>query len=150
MGLLAPLAALFGIETDALIDRARRKAVILGIVALFCLIAAAFLLVALYLWLGEIWSPIVAALAIAGGALVIALIAYGIGALADGSRRRQEAERRRANETTALVASAAITALPLLFRSPAARAIGLPLAAVAAAAFFGKAVKDKHDEEDEK
>src|SRR5690349_14468772 len=118
MGLLAPLAALLGIETDALIDRARRKAVILGIVALFCLVAAAFLLVALYLWLGEIWSPIVAALAIAGGALVIALIAYAIGAMADNSRRKQEADRRRANETTALMTTAAITALPLIFRSP--------------------------------
>jgi hypothetical protein len=147
MGLLAPLAALFGIETDALIDRARRKAVILGIVALFCLIAAAFLLVALYLWLSAIWTPIIAALAIAGGAIVIALVVYAVGVMADNSRRRHEADRRRANETTALMTTAAITALPVLLRSPAVRTIGLPLAAVAAAVFFGKAVKDRHDEE---
>jgi hypothetical protein len=147
MGILAPLAALFGIETDALIDRARRKAVILGIVAVFCLIAVAFLLVALYLWLSTIWTPIIAALAVAGGAIVIALIAYAAGAVADNSRRKHEADRRRANETTALVTTAALTALPVVLRSPAFRTIGLPLAAAAAAVFFGKAVKDRHDEE---
>jgi len=148
MGLLAPLAALLGIETDALIDKARRQAIVLAVVALFGLIAIAFLLVALYLWLATVWSPIVAALAIAGGAIVIALLVYGISRMREGSKKAKEAERRRASETTALITTAALTALPMLFRSPAARTIGLPLVAVAAAAFFGKAVKDKHDEEE--
>ena len=147
MGLLAPLAALLGIETDALIDKARRQAIVLAVVALFSLIAIASLLVALYLWLSTVWSPTIAALAIAGGAIVIALLVYGISRMTEGSKKAKEADRRRANETTALITTAALTALPMLFRSPAARTIGLPLAAVAAAAFFGKAMKDKHDEE---
>jgi hypothetical protein len=67
--------------------------------------------------------------------------------MTEGSKKAKEADRRRANETTALITTAALTALPMLFRSPAARTIALPLAAVAAAAFFGKAMKDKHDEE---
>jgi cobalamin synthase len=147
MGVLAPLAALLGIETDALIDKARRQAIVLAVVALFGLIAVAFLLVALYLWLSVLWSPIIAALAIAIAAIVIALVVYGISRLSEGSKKAKEADRRRANETTAMMTTAAITALPVLFRSPLARSIGLPLAAIAAAAFFGKAVKDKHDEE---
>ena len=147
MGLLAPLAALLGIETDALIDKARRQAIVLAVVALFSLIAIAFLLVALYFWLSTVWSPMIAALAIAGGAIVIALLVYGISRMTEGSKKAKEADRRRANETTALITTAALTALPMLFRSPAARTIALPLAAVAAAAFFGKAMKDKHDEE---
>jgi hypothetical protein len=50
-------------------------------------------------------------------------------------RARKKCERRRSAETTALVTTATITALPLLLKSSLMKSIGLPLGA-ALAAFF--------------
>jgi hypothetical protein len=50
----------------------------------------------------------------------------------EGRRRRQLAEKRRSTETSAFVTTAALTALPAILRSPMARTIALPAAAIAA------------------
>ena len=136
MNLLLPLASLLGIEVEDLLDRIKQNAIAWSAMAFFALIGAVFLLVALYTgmvdWLGPIWGP----LAIAGGALVVALgIFIGI-RIAAGIAARREAERRHSAEKTALVTTAAITAVPMLLKSPLMKQIGLPVGGALAALYL--------------
>jgi MFS family permease len=136
MGLLGPLAGLLGIETDALLQRAKESAVAIAAIGVFVLIGVTFLLVALYTaldgWVGPIWAPLI----IAAVALVIALILYIALRIQAAALKRRQAERKVEAETTALVASAALTALPELFHSSLVRNVGLPIALYAAFLFF--------------
>ena len=136
MHLLAQFATLFGLEAEALVDRAKSQAVIAGAIGFFSLIAVAFLLVAAYLGLTEWIGPIWAALAIAGAAIVVALIIYLWSRAAEANRRRLAAERRRENEANNLIATAALSAIPMALSSPTVRRIAVPLAALAAVVFF--------------
>lgn len=128
MGLLGLAASLLGIETEALIQRAKENAVAFAAIAIFALIAAVFLLVALYTaltwWIGALW----AALSIAAVSLVIALILFAALRIQQAAARRRAEERKREAQTTALMASAALSALPELFHSSLVRNVGLPLA----------------------
>lgn len=135
LNLLTPLASLLGIEAEEIVGRMKKNAGLWAAIAAFALIALVFLLVAanagLTLWVGPIWAPLI----IAGAAALIALVIYLVSRIGAGIAERKEAERRRSAETTALVTTAAITAIPLLLKSPLMRSIGLPLGA-ALAAFF--------------
>ena len=73
--------------------------------------------------MGPIWSPLI----IAGGALVIAIILFVALQIQEAALKRRAEERRREAESTALIASAAIKALPELLASPAVRDVGLPV-----------------------
>jgi hypothetical protein len=131
MGLLAPLAALLGLEVEGLAARARSAALVYGLIALFGLIAVGFLLAAAFMVLAENVGSIAAALIMGGSFVVLALAVY-LGSLVGRSKRQRElAERRRASETGAFLTTAAITALPMLTRSPALLRLGLPAVAVA-------------------
>lgn len=132
MNLLIPLAGLLGIEVEAITDRVKTTVIVNSIIALFGFIALVFLLIAGYLALSDLWSPILAALVMAGGALVLALAVYLGARIGESSRRRHIAERRRSSETGAFVTTAALTALPVMLKSPTFRAIGIPAAAIAA------------------
>lgn len=136
MHLLLPLASILGIEADVLIDRFRKKAVAWSIVGLFMLVALAFLLVAAHLALSEWVGPLWSALVIAGTALVIAAIIFAVIRIVDDIAARREAQRRHSAETTALVTTAAVTALPMMMKSPLMRNVGLPLGGVLAALYF--------------
>lgn len=128
MGLMTQLASLLGIETGALIERTKDNAIAFSAIALFALIAVAFLLVALYTWLvgwiGPIWAP----LAIAAGALVLALIAFIVLRIQEAAIARRTERQRKDAEATALLASAALSALPDLLNSSMVRNVGLPIA----------------------
>lgn len=143
MGLIAPLAALFGLELESVAARARAAAIVYGLIALFLLAAAIFLTVAGYLTLADLFSPLIAALLMAGLFLVLALAVYAGMLIGRGRTRRHVAERRRASETGAFVTTAALTALPALLRAPALVRIGLPAAAIAAFALL----RDRSDDE---
>ena len=134
MGLLAPLAALLGLEVEGLAARAKAMALIYGIIGICVLIAVGFLLAAAFMALAELVGPILSALIIAGAFLLLALAAYLGSLVGRGRRQRKVAERRRASETGAFLTTAAITALPLLARSPMLLRLGLPAAAIAAIA----------------
>lgn len=141
MGLLAPLAALLGLELSSLADRAKSTAISLALIAVFGLVAAGFLLAAGYIALAEALTPIIAALIFAGVFALLALAVY-LGTLVGRSRRqRQIAEKRRSSETSAFLTTAALTALPMLTRSPLLLRLGIPAAAIAAFALM----KDKDD-----
>jgi uncharacterized membrane protein (DUF485 family) len=143
MGLLAPLASLLGVEVETLLERAKGSAVAFAAIGLFGLICLYFLLVALYTWLtgwlGPIWSPLI----IAAAALVIAIVLYVALHVQQAALQRRAEERRREAQETALVAGAALSALPDLLRSPLVRNVGLPLALYAGFLLFSSSGKRK-------
>src|SRR5690349_15913835 len=110
--ILPQLAALLGIEVDAITERAKRLLVAYAIISLFGVVALVFLLVAGFLALADWLGPIYAALIFAAAFLLLALATYLGTRIGEGERKRREAERRRANQTSALVTTAAMTALP--------------------------------------
>lgn len=136
MHLLLPLASILGIEVEDLLNRFKQNAIAWSAIAFFALVGVVFLLVALYTgmvdWLGPIWGP----LAIAGGALFVALAIFiGIRVAASIVARRQ-AQRRHSAEKTALVTTAAITAVPMLLKSPIMKQIGIPVGGALAALYL--------------
>ena len=136
MKLLVPLASLLGLEVDALVKRLREDALLVGVLALLGAITLVFALVAVHAALlprlGPIWAPT----AIAGASLLLALIVYAVARLSRGSRRRRVEEKRHASEARALVTTAAITAAPMLLKSPLIRKVGLPIGGAIAALYF--------------
>jgi len=149
MHLLALAASVLGIEVDELLEHIKRNAMAWSAMAFFALIGIAFLLVALHAWFALLWGPIIAPLAIAAGAIIIAIVIWAAIAIADGIARRRATERRNAAEKTALVTTAALTALPLLLRSDLMRKIGIPVGgALAAAYLLAKPTGQRSDEAD--
>lgn len=136
MQLLTALASILGIEVTELINRLRKDAMAWLVIGLFGLVALAFLLVAAHTalvgWIGPIWAPLL----IAGVSLAIALLIFIVVRIIESIAARKEAQRRRAAETTALATTAAITALPMLLKSPLLRNVGLPLGGALAALYF--------------
>ncbi len=136
MRLLLPLASLLGLELDELTDRLKRNAIAYGAIAALLFGAVIFLLVAVSNWLTLLWGPVVGPLALGLFFLVAALLVYAGIAIAQRAEKRQAAARRHSAERTALVTTAAASALPLLLRSGSLRKFGLPLGGVLAAAFL--------------
>ena len=132
MHFLMPLAALLGFEVEAITDRVKRTILLNGLIALFGLVGAIFLLVAAYVALADWLSPLYAALIIAGVFLLAALSVYVSNQIAAGRAKREALTKKRSNETSAFVTTAALTALPALLKSPMVRRFGLPAAALAA------------------
>jgi arginine exporter protein ArgO len=147
MSLLVPIAALLGFEVEEITDRLKALAIANAVIALFGLLTLVFLLVAGFLALAAQLGPIYAALIFAGVFFVItAGIVIGM-QVSENARKRRLAEKRRSSETGAFVTTAALTALPILLKSPLIRNVGLPLAAVVAAAMLiGKSRDDKADD----
>ena len=133
LALLGPLGALVGIEAASIRDRLKRQAVLWGTLGGLGLIAVCFILVAIYNALALAFGPIVAPLAIAGAALLIGLVVYGVFHFRATIEARNDAEKARKAEITALVTTAAITALPLIL--PTLRRVGLPAGGAAAALY---------------
>jgi fatty acid desaturase len=135
LSLLYSIASLLGIEAGEIIERAKTNGILWGAIALFAAIALVFLLVAantaLTLWVGPIWAPLM----IAGAAAVIAISVYIVSRVTAEIAHDREVKRRRSAETTALVTTATVTAIPLLLKSPLMRTIGLPLGGALAAMF---------------
>lgn len=136
MHLLLPLASFLGLEVEDLLDRFKQNAIAWLAIAFFAAIGIVFLLVTLYTgmvnWLGPIWGP----LAIAFAALLIALTIYVSVRIAAGISARREAQRSHAAERTALVTTAAITAVPLLLKSPLLKTVGIPVGGLLAALYL--------------
>lgn len=136
MQFLLPLASILGIEIDELLDRVKKNAIAWSAVALFALIGIAFILVAIANAATLAWGPIVGPLVIALIAITIALAIWATMAIIEGIVRRKALEARHVQEKTALVTTAALTALPLLLQSSLMRKIGIPVGGALAAAFL--------------
>lgn len=136
MGLIAPLAALFGLELENVAARAKAAAILYGLMGLFLLTAAIFLTIAGYIALADLFSPVIAALILSGIFLLLALALYLGMLLSRGRERRAMAERRRSSESSAFLTTAALTALPVFLKSPMIVKLGLPAAAITAIALL--------------
>jgi cobalamin synthase len=138
MAFLAPLAALLGIEVDSLIIKLKRSAGIYAALALLALICLVFLLVAAHAALSYAIGPVWAALALAGVALLAAVILWFWAQAAERARQRKIVEKRKSTDTTALLTTAAITALPMLIRNPAMRMAAVPVGLLAGYLFLNQ------------
>ena len=74
-----------------------------------------------------------ARLIVAGAALLLGLIAYGVFALIARAEARRQAEKQRGTEMAALLATAAIAALPVV--APTLKKYGLPAGTAAIAIY---------------
>jgi hypothetical protein len=149
LNLLYPVASLLGIEVGEVIERLKKNGVLWGAIAFFALVAVTFLLVgihaALLLWVGAVWAPLL----MAAGAAVIALAIYAVSRITAEIAHKKEVQRRRSAETTALVTTAAVTAVPLLMKSPLMKKVGLPLGGALAALFLLSKSGQRGDRDDE-
>lgn len=132
MNLLMPLAALLGIEVEAITDRVKTAIIVNAVMALFGLLGIGFLIAAGYIALAQQVGGLYAALILAGVFIVLALAIYLGNRIGESRHKRQAASKRRSSETSAFVTTAALTALPVLLKSPVVRTLGIPAAALAA------------------
>lgn len=141
MKFISAIASLAGLEIDDVIAGAKAKAIVTAVLAVLVGVAVIFGLVAAYVamsaWIGPLWG----ALALAGIALVLALIVYIAALVADAGRRRKIEERRR-SEMTSAATTAAIAAVPGLLRSPLIRRFGIPVAVAVAVVLLGSGDRD--------
>lgn len=136
MGLIAPLAALLGLEVENIADKAKAAAIVYGLLGLFSTIAIVFLLVAAYLALADLFNPVIAALLLAG-LFVLLAVALLLGAqIGKNQQKRKVAQRRRSSETGAFITTAALTAVPMILRAPMAAKLALPAAIIGALALL--------------
>lgn len=145
MQFLIPLAGLLGLEVDGLKERVRQSALFFGLIGVFTTLALVFGLMALHAWLVGKVGPIYAPLIIAGAATLLALLTWAIMAMRSRSRARRAREHKRAADSTALLTTTALTALPLLLRNSTARKIALPLGALAAVLLLNRT--EQHGDE---
>lgn len=142
MKMVLALAALLGLELDVMVARLKRSAATSIAIAVLALCGFIFLLVAVYTalaaWIGPVW----AALLLSALGFVTALLVYAGTRVRSAAKANVDLEKRRSTETAALATTAAITAAPLILKSPALRAIALPLGAVAAFAWLWKRRRD--------
>lgn len=136
LGLLMPLANLLGLEVEELGQRVKGLAVVYGIILIFGVIGLGFLIAAGHIALAQAMGLLPATLIMAGGFLAVALIVYIGLVISENRRKKRLAERRRSSDTGAFLTTAALTALPLLARSPMLVRLGLPAAAIAAFALL--------------
>jgi hypothetical protein len=132
MHLLVPLAALLGIEVESITARIRNTIIVNVVMLGLAMIGGVFLLVAGFLALTDLYGGIYAALILGGVFLVLALAVYLGTRIGENRNRRLAAEKRKSTETSAFVTTAALTALPVVLKSPLGRAIALPAAAIGA------------------
>jgi hypothetical protein len=132
MHLLVPLAALLGIEVEAITDRVKATIIVNATMILLALVGLVFLLISGFIALADVVGPIYSALIFAGVFFILALAVYLGSRIGESRHRREVANKRRSSETSAFVTTAALTALPVLLKSPLVRTLGLPAAAIAA------------------
>lgn len=144
LALLGPLGALLGLEAASIKDRLKRQAVLWGTLGVLGVIALTFVLVAINSALAQAFGPIVAPLIIAAAALLVAIVVYLVFHFRATVEAHNDAEKKRRAEVTALVTTAAITAIPLIL--PTLRRIGVPAGGAAAAIYSllqSKAFRDR-------
>jgi len=136
LNLLMPLAGLLGLEVEGLGQRVKGLAVVYAVILIFGAIGIGFLIAAGYIALADAVGALYATLILAGVFLAVALLTLIGFSMAEANRRRRIAEKRRSSDTGAFLTTAALTALPVLARSPLMLKLGLPAAAIAAFALL--------------
>ncbi|MBN9335590.1 hypothetical protein [Devosia sp.] len=136
LGLLMPLAGLLGLEVEGLGHRIKGLAIVYALILVFAAIGLGFLIAAGHIALTEAIGLLPATLIMAGSFLALALFTYIGLSIGENRRRKRLSERRRASDAGAFMTTAALTALPLLTRSPLLVRLGIPAAALTALALL--------------
>jgi len=120
------IASLAAGETANMVGRAKRAAIAYGAAALFILFGVFFALIAAYVWAAGRWGAITAALIFAGIFVALAIVTVVFQNVTAKAQARRIA-RKRAVDTKALAATAAVAALPALLANPrSAAALTVP------------------------
>lgn len=143
LAVLGPLLSLLGLEAASLTTSVKRQAIVWGLIGVFGVIFAAFVLVAANTALAYVFGPVVAPLLIALTAAVIAVVVFLVAHLQQAAEARRRAEKEKNAEVTALITTALITAVPLILRSSLMKEIGIPAGAALASAMLLKRSGDK-------
>jgi NADH:ubiquinone oxidoreductase subunit K len=118
MGGLAPLLlSVFTADIGAAVRRTRRNAIFYAVIAFFLLTAYVAGVVAGALYLAQVVGPPMAVLLIAIGALVLALIILATLMILNRRDRKRKAAAAVNDSGKALLATVALSALPMLTRS---------------------------------
>ncbi len=129
-GLAPLLASLAAIDATAFIQRLRRNAILYAFVLLFVLTAYGALVAAAALAIAQSLGAMGALLAIAGGALLLALAFFLVLRSMAKAEERRKREAAATGGSRALMVTAALSALPMVARSR-------PLAIIAIAGGLG-------------
>ncbi|TPW26687.1 hypothetical protein [Pararhizobium mangrovi] len=141
---LLPLLTSFASgEVGLRIKNAKRQAVMMSIVAFFVLIAVAFGLIALEVYLARIYGNLGACLLIAIVSLVVGLVVLMASKFMQAKARRRALRRRQ--ENNAMFSAAAVSFLPYLLRSRATMLLGVPLAAAIGYMLMGRGGSSNDD-----
>jgi predicted tellurium resistance membrane protein TerC len=138
LAVFGPLLSLVGREAGELQRKLQRQAIFWGLLAVLAAVIITFLLVALLASLSTVYGPVIAPLIIAAGALLLAILVVLIFQLLATLDARETLKKRHDNEMTALVTTAALTAIPMLLRSPLLKEIGIPIGAALASVLWFK------------
>ncbi|NKL33333.1 hypothetical protein GFL49_05750 [Rhizobium leguminosarum bv. viciae] len=112
--LLSILSLLTGASVHRTVARAKRNSIFIALAFLFLLTAYALAVTAGAIWLAGIYGPVGAALFLAAGSLLIAIIALVAMSIINTREARRARERRAALESMATVGLGLIRAQPLL------------------------------------
>jgi hypothetical protein len=150
LGGLGPiLASLAAIDLAGFVRKFKRNAVLYAFVLVFLLTAYALGIAALAIYLGELWGLPLGLVAVAGGALVLALILYLSAVLVNQAEERRKRELAAANSRRALMMTAAASALPTITKSRSlavlAVAGGLGFVAMKLMSSFGRGSSEPED-----
>ncbi|MBX4859208.1 hypothetical protein G9X64_34775 [Rhizobium sophorae] len=112
--LLSILSLLTGASVHRTVARAKRNSIFIALAFLFLLTAYALAVTAGAIWLAGMYGPVGAALFLAAGSLLIAIIALVAMSIINTREARRARERRAALESMATVGLGLIRAQPLL------------------------------------
>ncbi|WP_374832208.1 phage holin family protein [Paenochrobactrum pullorum] len=128
--LLSPLIiSMFKQELCETTQQAKRGFITCAIIGIFAAIGFVFLLLAGFIYLSTLGSPLAAALIMAAGAFIVALVAWLIIKSVNAAAERKRRERLEADKS-AFVATASLAAVEAVLKRPILAA-ALPLATMA-------------------
>ncbi|SDO70186.1 hypothetical protein [Phyllobacterium sp. OV277] len=144
--LLAPLlsSAVSG-ELGSAVNRAKRRAIFLALIGILSVVGAIFLLVAGYIALAERFGELHAALILAGGAFVLALLAYIVMKISEIIARKRQRERSKVDKSTLLTIAALATA-PTVLKSRGLLMLAVPVIAFAGLSLLTKKKPSTNDD----
>ncbi|MBA8900004.1 hypothetical protein [Phyllobacterium sp. P30BS-XVII] len=144
--LLAPLlsSAVSG-ELGSAVNRAKRRAIFLALIGILSVVGAIFLLVAGYIALAERFGELHAALILAGGAFVLALLAYIVMKISEMIARKRQRERSKVDKST-LLTIAALAAAPTVLKSRGLLMLAVPVIAFAGLSLLTKKKPSTNDD----
>ncbi|WP_130502082.1 hypothetical protein [Phyllobacterium myrsinacearum] len=111
-------------------SRAKRRAVFVALIGILLAIAGVFLLVAGYIALAQHIGSLHAALILAGGAIVLALLAYIAMKISETVAHKRQRERSKV-DTSTLLTVAALAAAPTVLKSRGLLMLAVPVIAFA-------------------